>query len=266
MKLRNIIKIALCFLGLVIFVQSSMAAVDKEDDFVKFSNEKVNEALKRASSEGKLVFIDFYASWCAPCKWMDKTTFRDNKIINALEKSFIPIKVDIDDAQGFEMKNKYEINYLPTILILNSKGQLVERVEETLTATKLYDLLSMHDNHANKIKIQHDFNVSPKNLNGDEKSEPDPWKISKEDYYRYVEMEEKRNYRVQVGVYSDYESARNRVNEMREIFYEPVLVVNSMKEGQVLFKVMLGQFDSMDEAASFTKILQNDFNISGIVH
>jgi len=222
--------------------------------------------IERASKEGKLVFLDFYATWCTPCKWMDKTTFKDQQVVSTLSKSFISVKVDIDDAQGFEMKNKYEVNYLPTMIILNSQGKLVERVEETLTADKLNGLLNMHDHGANKIKIMHDFNTSPKNIKKDENTEPDPWKITKEDYYRYVDMQEKRNYRVQVGVYESYEAARDRVHYIRDTFYEPVVVLNEYRQGKVLFKVMLGQFDTMSEANSFTKILENQFGINGVVN
>jgi len=262
MKMTNMIRLALC---LVMFSTVLMTAT-ASDIKVNFSNEKVNDAIKRASQEGKLVFLDFYASWCTPCKWMDKTTFKDPTVVDMLGKSFIPVKVNIDDAQGFEMKNKYEINYLPTILILNSRGQLVERVEETLTAESLQSLLALHDHNDNKVRILHDFNTSPKDLNQDKGSEPDPWKITKEDYYRYIDMQEKRNYRVQVGVYEEYEAARTRVNFIRDTFFEPVVVLNDYRDGKVIFKVMLGQFESMSEAESFVEILEGQFGISGVVN
>jgi len=195
---------------------------------------------------------------------MDKTTFKNSEVAEALDKSFIAVKVNIDDSAGFELKNKYEINYLPTMLILNSKGQLVERVEETLTASSLLSLLSMHDHPENKVMIKHHFNTSPKNIDRENDSELDPWKISKEDYHRYTA--EQRNYKVQVGVYTDYAAVRDRVEYLRKTFFEPVVVVNDYQEGKVLFKVMLGQFESLSEADSFRKILDSEFQIKGIVH
>lgn len=260
MNISKVVRPMLCILMLSLVT----IAYSKDGTSVVFSNEKVEEAMSRASSEGKLVFLDFYAAWCTPCKWMDKTTFADGDVADAIGKSFIAVKVNIDDAAGFELKNKYEINYLPTMLILNSKGQLVERVEETLTASSLLSLLAMHDHEENKVMIKHHFNTSPKNIDKENDSKLDPWKISKEDYHRYTT--EQRNYKVQVGVYSDYKAVRDRVEYLRTTFFEPVVVVNDYREGKVLFKVMLGQFESMSEADSFRKILQSDFEIEGIVY
>jgi len=197
---------------------------------------------------------------------MEKTTFKDPAVVQAMNESFIPVKVNIDDSAGFELKNKYEINYLPTMLIINSKGKLVERVEETLTAESLVDLLRLHDHEDNKVTIQHHFNTSPKNIDKKNDSNLDPWKISKEDYQRYVTSQEKRNFKVQVGVYNDYASVRKQVAELRKTFFEPVVVVNDYRDGKVLFKVMLGQFESMPEAESFIRILNNEFGMKGIIH
>jgi len=234
---------------------------------VTFVDVNVEEALMKASSEGKLVFMDFYASWCTPCKWMEKTTFSDNRISEALSSNFIAVKVNIDDIEGFQMKNKYEVNYLPTMLILNSNGQMVERIEQTMVADELLGILEMHNSPQNKVVIKHDFNKSPKRIDGNEdEDDVDPWTISQDDYRRYSKMEEKRNFRVQVGVFTDYAEAQKRVNELRETFIEPIVVFNDFREEKVTFKIMLGQFESSSEANSFCKILKTNFGIDAIIN
>ncbi|MEE9439152.1 MAG: thioredoxin family protein [Saprospiraceae bacterium] len=250
--------------SMVILLSSSN--IEANDGSIIFSNEKVDEALRKASEEGKLVFMDFYASWCTPCKWMEQTTFTDTRVVTSLNKDFISIKVDIDDIEGFQMKNRYEVNFLPTILILNSKGKMVERIEQTMVADDLIGILNLHNSPENKIIIKHDFNKSPKRINKSEIIEDDPWAISRNDYRRYTDMEEKRNYRVQVGIYEDYSKAQKKVNELRETFMEPIVVLNDFRNEKVLFKIMLGQFDTMSEANSFCKILISNFGIEAIVN
>lgn len=234
---------------------------------VKFMDVKVEEALAKASAEGKLVFMDFYATWCTPCKWMEQTTFTDTRVASALNDNFISVKVNIDNVEGFQMKNKYEVNYLPTILILNSNGKMVERIEQTMVADDLIGILEIHNSPENKVVIKHDFNQSPKRINGTEDvEEEDPWKISQNDYRRYQEQEAKRNYRVQVGAYTDYSDAHEQVQYLRNTFIEPIMVLNDFQGDKVLFKVMLGQFKTSNEAHSFCKILKTNFKIDAIVN
>ena len=246
--------------GLASTIASTVNSVD-------FIDVKVEEALAKASAEGKLVFMDFYASWCTPCKWMEQTTFTDSRVANALNDNFVSIKVNIDNVEGFQMKNKYEVNFLPTILILNSNGKMVERIEQTMIADDLIGILEIHNSPENKIVIKHDFNQSPKRINGTEDiEEEDPWTISQNDYRRYQETEEKRNYRVQVGVYSEYSDAHEQVQFLRNTFIEPIMVLNDFKGDQVLFKVMLGQFKTSNEAQSFCKILKTNFKIDAVIN
>lgn len=254
-------RIALLFFAFVLGFNN----VDAKE--IIFSNVNVEEALKKASSEGKLVFLDFYANWCTPCKYMEKTTFQDDRVVELLKDNFIAVKVDIDNVEGFQMKNKYEVSYLPTMLILNSYGQMVERIEQTMVADDLLSILSIHNSPENKIRIKHDFNKSPKRINGGEEiQEEDPWTISPDDYRRYAEIEEKRNYRVQVGIYSEYQDAQEQVDYLRGIFIEPIIVLNDFRDDQVTFKIMLGQFSSSSEASSFCKILKTNFGIDAIVN
>jgi len=255
------------FALLFAFIISGFSTNSNDPKLVKFADVNVEEAIAKASAEGKLVFMDFYASWCTPCKWMEKTTLSDKRVASTLNSNFVAVKVNIDDIDGFQMKNKYEVNFLPTILILSSEGKMIERIEQTMVADELLGILQLHNSPENRVIIKHDFNKSPKRINGTkEVEEEDPWTISQDDYRRYTEMEEKRNYRVQVGVFEDYSDAQREVNKLRETFMEPIVVLNDFKNDKVLFKIMLGQFQTLQEADSFCKILKTNFSINAIVN
>jgi len=76
----------------------------------------------------------------------------------------------------------------------------------------------------------------------------------------------KSNYRLQIGVFDEYQVAFQRVSELRDTFLEEIIVLNDFRNGIPVYKVMMGQFSTQNEANSFREILINHYNIDSIVH
>lgn len=79
-----------------------------------------SENFTSALAMGK-VLVDFYASWCGPCKAMAPILEELSQSRNDLSV----VKVDIDEAK--EIVEKYQISSVPT-LILFKDGTEVARV------------------------------------------------------------------------------------------------------------------------------------------
>ena len=75
----------------------------------------------------------------------------------------------------------------------------------------------------------------------------------------------KNVFRVQVGVFERYQGANEMVNALRQLFTEPVSVVNEYKDGAPIFKVRIGQFSSSEDAEKFKLILKSEYNMDGII-
>ncbi len=254
---------AVLFLALMLSYSHHSFAENGNPNRIAFSQESFETAKQRAISEGKLLFVDFYANWCTPCKWMDKTTFVDAEVVSMLNNNYISLKVDIDTPEGYGLKEKFSVGVLPTMLIFDDKGAVVERMQETLSRSKLLNLLSFHLNADNKVEKRHFFNQSPAGY------EPSNYQENKEMMELYAayqkKLASKSTYRLLIGDYNNYQSALRKVNEIRDQFIDEIIVLNDYKDGKVWYKVLMGKFTTIDDADNYRKILQNDHKINSIV-
>ena len=94
---------------------------------IKFlTSDLLRPLLDQAKREGKLVFVDFYATWCGPCKAMDRNVFSDKKIGEYFNENFISYKVDADGV-GSHIAAIYDISNVPTLLFLDTDGEILVR-------------------------------------------------------------------------------------------------------------------------------------------
>lgn len=94
---------------------------------VAFREGTLAELQKMAEKENKPILIDAYASWCGPCVTMAKNVFPNAEVGKYVNATFIPAKFDIEKGEGVDVRKKYNVNSMPTFLILNSKGQEIGR-------------------------------------------------------------------------------------------------------------------------------------------
>ncbi|HHL3493081.1 TPA: protein-disulfide reductase DsbD [Legionella pneumophila] len=85
------------------------------------SVKSVELAIKQAL--GKPVMLDFYADWCASCKVMENTTFKDPRVQKALSH-FIVIKVDVtaNNQNDKALMQHFRVVAPPTFIFFNAQG------------------------------------------------------------------------------------------------------------------------------------------------
>jgi thiol:disulfide interchange protein DsbD len=110
-------------------------------DWQKFDEVSYTTAIEN----NQKMIIDFYADWCIPCKELDASNFfSDQRVIN-LSKVFVTYKVDMTKTMSDEtekIREMFKIRGMPTVLIINSKGEEVERITGFVNADEFLDAIS----------------------------------------------------------------------------------------------------------------------------
>ena len=81
-----------------------------------------DEACKEAEARSKVVMIDFYTTWCGPCKKLDATTWKDTGVIHWLNKNTVPLKLDAEVHT--ELAKRFKVNAYPTMVFVEPDGSL----------------------------------------------------------------------------------------------------------------------------------------------
>jgi thioredoxin-like negative regulator of GroEL len=79
------------------------------------------EALRAARTNDKPMLVDLGAEWCGWCKLMDKETYGDSRVKNALA-NFICVKVDVDKDP--ETAIAFQASSLPRTVIISRASQI----------------------------------------------------------------------------------------------------------------------------------------------
>lgn len=130
---------------------------------VMSSDKTVAEAIKRSSSEKKLLFIYFHAEWVQLCQWMKTFTFTDTDLAQFLQKNALFLELDIETPIGSTEKQSYRVNTLPTMILFDASGNQLVRIEEAMNAPKLLSILNTWNLEENKRPQT--GNMSDKNTN-----------------------------------------------------------------------------------------------------
>lgn len=82
-----------------------------------------DDSFKEALATNKTVLVDFYATWCGPCKMLAPVL---EEISQELTDDYIIGKVDVDE--NFDLARSYGIMSVPTLLVFKKGEESVRSI------------------------------------------------------------------------------------------------------------------------------------------
>ena len=104
----------------------------------EFRHVSFDEALAAAKQENKLVFVDFFTTWCGPCKMMSNKVFPQKEVGDFMNAKFIPVKLDAE-KEGLELSRKYGVKAYPTYVLIDADGKEVAKFSGYMDGPKFIE-------------------------------------------------------------------------------------------------------------------------------
>lgn len=129
---------------LLLMFCASAGAYDTSNKAPVFSGTNLQDGkpLNLAKLRGRVVYVDFWASWCAPCRQAMPLLEQASKDLGAQGLTVIGVNADEDEAEarralqtagisypvifdrGHEAANDYEVQDMPSAYLIDRKGRI----------------------------------------------------------------------------------------------------------------------------------------------
>ena len=87
-------------------------------------------------ADEKLVIVDFWATWCGPCRMLSPLL---DEVEEEMADKITVVKVNVDDADEIAMR--YRIMSIPTLLFFKG-GQVVDKTVGAMPKSTLVDKIN----------------------------------------------------------------------------------------------------------------------------
>ena len=173
--------------------------VSAQEAGIRFFKGTFAEALAEAQRQNKPLFVDFYATWCVPCKKMEKTIFTQPEVGKFFNEKFVNLQMDAEAPENVEIAKKYKVEAFPTLGIIAPDGKAIQinvgfmKAEELLEMGKtaigevkgFEELYKEHRAQPNDLKIQQELlTIAPRFLTTQDGMDAEKWVVRVRKLYK----------------------------------------------------------------------------------
>lgn len=114
--MKQILMLMMLTLGTAAFAQNQK---------INFEPMSLSDAMKKAKTEHKLVFVDCYTSWCVPCKQMEASVFKTDSVAAFFNSKLVNLQIDMEKGEGPQVLKTYNVGAFPTYLLIDGDGTVL---------------------------------------------------------------------------------------------------------------------------------------------
>ena len=166
---------------------------------IRFFKGSFAEAQAEAQRQGKPLFVDFYATWCVPCKKMEKTIFTQPEVGAFFNAKFVNLQLDAEAPENVEIAKKYKIEAFPTLGIIAADGKAIQinvgfmKADELLEMAKtavgeikgFEELYKEYRAQPDDLKIQQELlTIAPRFLTTQDGMDAEKWVVRVRKLYK----------------------------------------------------------------------------------
>lgn len=109
------------------FCYGQEKAPSVSEDSIVFIEGDAPTAFNKAVQMNRYVFVDLQAKWCGPCKILKEKVFTNKRVAEYFNSHFVNLSVDVVKGAGPNLAKKWHVEGLPTLLILDAKGNIIKK-------------------------------------------------------------------------------------------------------------------------------------------
>jgi thiol-disulfide isomerase/thioredoxin len=125
------------FLAILFFAGAiPCLAVESKAD-IAWRND-ADSAIQFARQNAKPILYEYWATWCEPCKRMDREVWSQPRVIAAARK-YVAISVEI--RQQTFVDPRFGVQVIPTVIVTDPWGRILARQEGLIRASEMIAML-----------------------------------------------------------------------------------------------------------------------------
>lgn len=140
---------------LVLFISLLATTTILSASEIEFIKNDFEKAFEEAKKQDKIIFVDAYATWCGPCKYMEANVFTDDSVAVFYNEHFVSVKIDVESTVGLQFQKKYPVSAMPTFYFIDKDGKVLKKKVGGLDASRFlklaFDVLNPENSKITKL-------------------------------------------------------------------------------------------------------------------